>query len=245
MVKIGAKVTWQYQAGGVEFEQTGKVLSFVEAQVPAGVTLENLGVDATSRQKKFSDVSSNDRYLIEVNADGVMYYYAPMTSVVDKQNPKAVKAWEKENLKAMSEHFGDEESALITKASFPSIGTNVSFGNSKQYCVFATKGTTDYVAYRKIGKSALKFLVSGESESKFTGAYKSGVRNAYSCYATPVEDDTKVYELSATEIPQFCKALAAAVKKLGYSVVSTDLMLTDLHLTPSGSTRRNISVKFG
>ncbi len=94
MPKPGQVVTWTSQSGGCSKTKTGKALAILPGRRPFSASmLANLighvGTLPGSRIK-FDDVSQNDRVLVEVpRKSGVCDYYAPLLTVIMRQNPGA------------------------------------------------------------------------------------------------------------------------------------------------------------
>jgi len=257
MIKVGKKVAWTYQAGGVEFSQEGKMIAVVSANDSANDALAAFDPSASPRQKKFFDTSSNDRYLIAVkNENGIMVYYTPTVGVVDKQNPKAVKEWEKEQAKAtVSEDAqGDNAPAKtetmqqvqegVKKGRKPSLNAEFTMGNTTVYRIFATNAAGNFMGYRLFGGNyKLKFLVSAAGQD---WTYHSGVRKAYSGYTHATVKGDKVTELlSIPECNKFASSIESQIKKMGFDTVTVDNLLTDL-LAKAGKSnvRRTITAEF-
>ncbi len=99
MIEIGQQVTWTSQAGGNSKTKTGKVLAIIKANafglranafyVLCQALREKfvLTKHLTSNQIKFQHISQVDRAIVEVpRKSGVMDYYCPRLSVVEKLN---------------------------------------------------------------------------------------------------------------------------------------------------------------
>ena len=239
MIKVGKKVAWTYQAGGVEFSQEGKMIAVVLASASANDALAAFDPSASPRQKKFSDTSSNDRYLIAVkNENGIMVYYTPTVGVVDKQNPKAVKEYEKEAAKAPSDDAQGDNAApktetmqqvqeSVKKGRKPSLNAEFTMGNNTVYRIFAANAAGDFIGYRLFGGNyKLKCLVS---KGGFDWTYHSNVRKAYSGFVHAVAKQEKLSELlSIPEANKFAASIESQIKKMGFDTVTVDMLLTDL-----------------
>jgi hypothetical protein len=256
MIANGKKVAWTYQAGGIEFSQEGKIIAMVPAGESANMSLAHIDSSATSRQKKFSDTSSNDRYLIAVkNEHGIMNYYAPTVGVVDKQNPKAVKAFEKstptvamdttETTSIEPIQTMKQVKEGVKAGRTPALNSEFTMGNTTMYRILGKDGKGGFVGYRLYsGTRVLKFLVS-EGGQPWT--YHSAVRDAYSGYARAADSDGNMIQtsLSVPEVIKFVDSIEKQLKSMGFTKVTTDMLLSEMQKAVEKSdTRRAITAVF-
>lgn len=251
MIANGKKVAWTYQAGGVEFSQEGKILAFVAANTSAAEFLTEFDAEATSRQKKFSDTSSNDRYLVAVkNEHGIMNYYAPTVGVVDKQNPKAVKSSASMVADTAQGSNAPTPTMMEVKEGVkagrtPAMNSEFTMGNTTMYRICGTDGKGGFIGYRLNGGNyRLKFLVS---VAGYDWTYPSGVRKAYSGFCRAADSKGTVISelLSIPECTKFASSVESQLKAMGFKTATTDMMLTELlKSAPKSDTRRNVSAVF-
>lgn len=108
----GATVEWVSQANARALRKRGKVLAFVPrfrsrgenmrlpyGHAPGSPTTPHDVCALVSPEAKWADIrtgndrSANDRYLVEVPREGKRpLYYAPLASVVERQNPEKVES---------------------------------------------------------------------------------------------------------------------------------------------------------
>lgn len=86
MIESGKVVSWSYQASGVTHSKKGKILGSVQPNESADAFFTATVGDIVTAQKKFSDTSTTQRYIIEVKENDKAFYYAPLTATVDKCN---------------------------------------------------------------------------------------------------------------------------------------------------------------
>ena len=252
MIANGKNVAWEYQSGGFKFSQKGKILQCIGANLSATQALAGIDPLASPRQKKFNEFSSNDRYLISVkNEHGITVYYTPMVSMVDKQNPKAAKAFEKDfNATALGDNVVTAEAKTETTSAkatapkatptmkevnaevkagrAPAMNSEFTMGNHTVYRICGFNDTGGFIGYRlTYSNYALKFLVS---QAGLDWTYHSNVREAYSGYAHAADSKGEFLSdaLSIPECQKFAASIEKQLKAMGFSTLNTDLMLSTL-----------------
>ena len=265
MIANGKKVSWSYQAGGVEFSQEGKIITALDAGNSANEALAAFDASASPRQKKFQDTSSNDRYLIAVkNEHGIYVYYAPTIGAVDKQNPAAVKALEKAFANATPPASGLGDNTPETPASAtapvktmkqvkegvkagrtPALNSEFKKGNATVYRILGINKHGEFVGYRLLNSNrTLKFLVSVEG---FNWTYHSQVREAFSGFTRAADSKGNLVEgtLSFPECIKFADSIGKQLAAMGFTKGTTDTLLSDLQkLSGENTTRRAVTAVF-
>lgn len=106
-IAVGETVTWTSQSGSYSKEKTGEVLAFVPAWASARAFAPQAFQEGQRSRRQFDGSSSAvDRYIVEVPRTGAKgrklasYFYAPLASVVEKQNKKVRREGEPRTLSA-------------------------------------------------------------------------------------------------------------------------------------------------
>jgi hypothetical protein len=97
MIIEGSDVEWTSQSSGYLLKKRGMILAFVPSGASIAKILSDNGLDDPYKDETGGDTSSKDRYLVAVfrvhrktGKDLMPAYYAPLASVVDRQNTKRV-----------------------------------------------------------------------------------------------------------------------------------------------------------
>jgi hypothetical protein len=98
-IKAGEKVQWKSQAQGGVKQKSGTVIAFVPRMASARELAPTAFLDGARTFRRFDgERSAVDRYVVKVlrfsatsGAPLPAYYYAPLASVLERQNPSAVR----------------------------------------------------------------------------------------------------------------------------------------------------------
>lgn len=80
---VGDRITWTSQSSGTAKKKTGRILAVVRAGASARWALRSVRPGVPQSRLMVCDLTSADRYLVEVDTGEVFRFYGPLVRTID------------------------------------------------------------------------------------------------------------------------------------------------------------------